>query len=90
MSSLSFLCIRGHSAASACTGRDRCRWPDFVESSEVVAQGHFQYEVDFTSSSESRASPGLALFSTPALLKYGIVKDFEIRVAPNGYMRQNG
>jgi hypothetical protein len=64
--------------------------PDFVESSEVVAQGYFQYEVDFTYSSESRASPGVALFSTSALLKYGIVKGFEIRVAPNGYMRQNG
>jgi hypothetical protein len=63
--------------------------PDFVESSEVVPQGHFQYEVDFTSNSESRSSPGSGLLSTPALLKYGFAKDFEIRLDTNGYMQQN-
>jgi hypothetical protein len=64
--------------------------PDFVESSEVVAPGHFQVEVDFTSASDSRASPGPATLSTPTLLKYGIARNLEIRLAPGGYMVQNG
>jgi len=64
--------------------------PDFVESSEVLAPGHFQYEVDVISSSGSRAAPGSALIATPGLLKYGIAKDFEIRLAPNGFEQING
>ena len=64
--------------------------PDFVESSEVVPRGHFQYEVGFTSLSDSPAAPGSALMVTPMLLKYGVAKDLEIRLAPSGFMRQNG
>lgn len=64
--------------------------PDFVESSEVVPRGHFQYEVGFTSLSDSPAAPGSALMVTPMLLKYGVAKDVEIRLAPSGFMRQNG
>jgi hypothetical protein len=56
--------------------------PDFVESSEVVPKGHFQYEIDFTSVGSE--------FSTPALLKYGAANNIELRVAPEGYVRKDG
>ncbi len=64
--------------------------PDFVESSEVVPMGRFQYEVGWTSLSDSPAAPGSALMATPMVLKYGIAKDLEIRLAPSGFLRQNG
>jgi hypothetical protein len=64
--------------------------PDFVESSEVVPTGRFQYEVGWTSLSQSSVAPDSALVATPMLLKFGIAKDFEFRLAPSGFMRQNG
>lgn len=64
--------------------------PDFVESSEVVPVGHFQYEVDFTSTQTRQSLPNTPSFSTPTLLKYGFAQNFELRIAPEGYLRQNG
>jgi hypothetical protein len=63
--------------------------PDFVESSEVVPKGHFQYEVDATWA-KNRPSTESASFSTPTLLKYGMTEDLELRIAPEGYVRENG
>jgi len=64
--------------------------PDFVESSEVVPLGHFQYEIDMVSVQDRRSDPYTATFSTPALLRYGIADNIEFRVAPEGYFRQDG
>jgi hypothetical protein len=64
--------------------------PDFVESSEVVPMGHFQYEVDMTSTNGRYAAPPITIISTPALLKYGFAENFELRIAPEGYMRTDG
>jgi len=64
--------------------------PDFVESSEVVAKGHFQYEVDLASVRNRRTDQNGITFSTPALLKYGAADNFEIRIAPGGFARQDG
>jgi hypothetical protein len=63
--------------------------PDFVESSEVVAMGHFQYEVDVTSIYDSRSIPHTTTISTPTLLKYGTSHNIEFRIAAEGYMQQN-
>jgi hypothetical protein len=63
--------------------------PDFVESSEVVPMGHFQYEVDVTSVRDSHSVPHTTTISTPTLLKYGTSNNIEFRIAPDGYMQQN-
>jgi outer membrane putative beta-barrel porin/alpha-amylase len=64
--------------------------PDFVESSEAVPRGHFQYEIDLTSVRDRRSDPHTTTISTPTLLKYGFADNLEIRIAPEGYVRQNG
>jgi hypothetical protein len=64
--------------------------PDFVESSEVVAKGHFQYEVDLTSVRNRRSAPHSTTISTPTLLKYGAADKVELRIAPEGYVWRDG
>jgi Putative MetA-pathway of phenol degradation len=64
--------------------------PDFVESSEVVPKGHFQYEVDVTSVRNRRSAAHTTTTSTPTLLKYGAADNFELRIAPEGYVRRDG
>ena len=64
--------------------------PDFVESSEVVPKGRFQYEVDFTSTRNRRTPAEGPTTSTPALLKYGFADNLELRIAPDGYLRRDG
>jgi hypothetical protein len=64
--------------------------PDFVESSEVVPAGHFQYELDMGSALESGNGSRRALTSTPLLLKYGFAENFEVRIASDGYIDQAG
>jgi hypothetical protein len=64
--------------------------PDFVESSEVVPKGYSQYEVDMTSVRNRRSAPHSTMISTPTLLKYGAADNIEVRIAPEGYVRQDG
>ncbi|MGE5640246.1 MAG: transporter, partial [Clostridia bacterium] len=64
--------------------------PDFVESSEVVRLGGVQYEVDLTSARNRPSRPTSPSLSTPILLKYGFAENFELRIAPDGYLRQDG
>src|SRR3954470_24252895 len=61
--------------------------PDFVESSEVVPQGHFQYEVDITAVKNRQSPSESPETSTPALLKWGLTDTFELRIAPEGYVK---
>ena len=63
--------------------------PDFVESSEVVPRGRFQYELDINSTRNRRVVPNQTTTTTPALLKYGFADNFELRIAPEGYVRDN-
>jgi hypothetical protein len=63
--------------------------PDFVESSEVVPRGHFQYELDVNVERNRRVAPKDTVTTTPALLKYGFADNFELRIAPDGYLHQN-
>src|SRR5579862_6300790 len=64
--------------------------PDYVESSEVVPQGHYQVEVDATATQDRRSAGAGTSISTPTLLKYGMAHNLELRIAPEGYQRQNG
>jgi hypothetical protein len=64
--------------------------PDFVESSEVVPRGRSQVEVDLTSTRARRSPADTPTTSTPTLLKYGFAENLELRVAPSGYLRQDG
>ncbi len=64
--------------------------PDFIESSEVVPTGHYQYEVDMTSVRDRRSAPATTTISTPTLLKYGAADNIEVRLAPEGYARRDG
>lgn len=64
--------------------------PDFVESSEVVPKGRSQYEIDASVVRDRRSAAGATTISTPALFKYGIAENIELRFAPEGFMRQGG
>lgn len=64
--------------------------PDFVESPEVVPAGHFQYEIDPVLVRDYRSDPYTATLSTPALLRYGVADNVEVRIAPEGLIRQDG
>jgi hypothetical protein len=61
--------------------------PDFTDSAEVVPKGRFQVEVSPT---WSRSREGPTDFSTPTLLRYGLREDWEVRIAPEGYVREHG
>lgn len=56
--------------------------PDFVESSEVVGRGRFQYEADMMWVRDNLAS----VQSTPVLLKYGVTATTELRIDSEGYI----
>jgi hypothetical protein len=64
--------------------------PDFVESSEVVPLRYIQYELGLGSSSGSPNSVQSSTAETPLLLRYGVAKDWELRVQSDGYISQNG
>jgi hypothetical protein len=64
--------------------------PDFVESSEVVPKGRFQYEVGITAVRTRRSEPHSTTISTPTLLRYGVADNLELRIAPEGYIREDG
>lgn len=59
--------------------------PDFTDSPEVVPEGRFQVELSPTWSRTRNAGTD---FSTPTLLRYGVRDDWEVRIAPEGYIRE--
>ena len=64
--------------------------PDFVESSEVVPKGRFQYELDVTSVKNRRSKAESPATATPLLLKYGFMENLELRIQSEGYLQQDG
>ncbi len=64
--------------------------PDFVDSSEVVPERHFQYELDMNAAARSGNSRQAALTSAPLLLKYGFARDWELRADAEGFQVQSG
>jgi len=61
--------------------------PDFTDSPQVVPPGRFQVEVSPT---WSRTRDAGTDFATPTLLRYGLRDDWEVRIAPEGYVREHG
>jgi hypothetical protein len=63
--------------------------PDFVESSRTVAPGEFQIETSFAQETNRRvAGTKEVTSSTPTLLRYGIAKNWELRVETDGAARR--
>ena len=62
--------------------------PDFVESSEVVPRGRFQYELDVSAFKPRRSPPDSPGKATTLLLKYGLIENFELRIQSDGYVQQ--
>jgi hypothetical protein len=63
--------------------------PDFVESSSVVGKGVVQIETSLAHERDKRDGVKTTLRSTPTLLRYGIVQDFELRLESDGLLSQN-
>ena len=61
--------------------------PDFVESSEVVGKGHFQFEADVVSERDRRSATRGTTTSSPTLLRFGVADTVELRVETQGWMR---
>lgn len=61
--------------------------PDFVESSEVVGKGRFQFEADVVAQRDRRNSTRNTTLSTPTLLRFGVADTVELRVETEGLMR---
>ena len=61
--------------------------PDFVESSEVVGKGRFQFEADVVSERDRRNSAHVTTTSTPTLLRFGVADTMELRIETEGWMR---
>jgi Putative MetA-pathway of phenol degradation len=59
--------------------------PDFVESSESVGAGRFQFESDVVSERDRRR--GIDRISTPTLLRGGVTESIEVRVETEGRIR---
>jgi len=64
--------------------------PDFVESSEVVGKGRFQFEADVVSERDRRNSTHVTTTSTPTLLRFGVADTIEFRIETEGWMRVTG
>jgi hypothetical protein len=61
--------------------------PDFVESSEVVGKGRFQFEADVVSERDRRNAARVTTTSTPTLLRFGVTDAIELRVETEGWIR---
>ena len=60
--------------------------PGIADSSAAVGRGIFQIEAGL----ERDHDPGQRSIATPLLLRYGITKEFEMRVEGNGYIHADG
>jgi hypothetical protein len=61
--------------------------PDFVESSEAVGRGRFQYETHLQFERDDRDATRTTTTSTPTLFRYGITETIELRVETEGFVR---
>jgi hypothetical protein len=61
--------------------------PDFVESSEVVGQGRFQFEADVVAERDRRHSTRRTTLGTPTLLRFGVTDTVELRLETEGGIR---
>src|SRR3954462_8842679 len=80
--SLMLLCLARPAAAGEPIDTEG---PDFTDSAQVVPKGRFQVEVSPT---WSRGRDDGTTISTPTLLRYGLSEAWEVRIAPEGYVRE--
>ena len=64
--------------------------PDYVESTEVVGRGRFQFETGPQRTHDMRAGAHLTTDTTPLLLKAGISDQVEARLETEGYTHLQG
>jgi len=64
--------------------------PDFVESTESVAQGHWQFETGPLQTRDRRPGAHTNTIATPFLLKAGIGEGAELRLETDGYSHPGG
>lgn len=64
--------------------------PDFVESTESVAKGRFQFETGPQQSSDRRPGAHVNTSTTPLLLKAGVGDGTELRLETDGYVHAGG
>jgi len=64
--------------------------PDFVESTESVAQGRLQFETGPQTTIDRRNGAHLTTTTTPLLLKAGVGNGGELRLETDGYTRSSG
>jgi hypothetical protein len=62
--------------------------PDFVEASTTVGRGVFQFETSVGFESTDHAGPDVDTWTTPTLLRYGILDNWELRLETAGATRQ--
>jgi hypothetical protein len=60
--------------------------PDFVESSNVVGKGRFQFETSFAIDKNDRYGIREKISSTPTLLRYGFHDNLEFRLETDGFL----
>lgn len=64
--------------------------PDFVESSQVVGAGRFQFEAGLSVERSGAGGDRLRTRSTPLLLRFGLASDWELRLETDGSIAQRG
>jgi Putative MetA-pathway of phenol degradation len=64
--------------------------PDFVESSEAVARGRWQYEAGLSTLRDRRLGGQGSSLSNPVLVKFGFAETLEARFASEGFERRDG
>lgn len=84
--SLYLLACLGAASASAADEIVTDR-PDVSESSEVVGAGRFQIETSVASQQRDVGGLRQRVASTPTLLRWGVAKDWELRLESDGAMR---
>lgn len=80
----------GASAALRAADRIDTDGPDFVESTEVVGVGRWQFETGPYAQRDTRDGARLRTLNTPLLLKAGVSDSVEARLETDGYARLSG
>lgn len=62
--------------------------PDFVESSQTVGRGRFQFETSVSSDVTRTTGFQTTVWGSPTLLRYGVSENFELRLETDGFQHQ--
>ena len=62
--------------------------PDFVESSQTVGRGRFQFETSVSTDVTRATGSQTTVWGSPTLLRYGVSENFELRFETDGFQHQ--